>query len=114
MCSLVGPKVSAVRPNSDTRLRYRHVDLLVLDALRKDEDSATHIGLPSALTIAKDIRATKTLLVGMIHTVSRVIFFCGFLIFVMLANQYCLHHVSQVLGKGVKYTEKARDSFSFA
>jgi hypothetical protein len=47
----------------------RHVDVLVLDSLRRDADDLTHIGMPSALEIALHVRATQTLLVGMSHTV---------------------------------------------
>jgi len=46
----------------------RHVDLLVLDSLRIDDDAVTHIGMESALKIAREVKATMTLLVGMAHS----------------------------------------------
>ena len=40
------------------------VPLQILDALLPDKDATTHIGLPSALAIARDILPKRLLLTG--------------------------------------------------
>jgi hypothetical protein len=51
------------------KVACRHVDILVLDSLRRDMDTSTHIGMHTALEIARHVKPTRTLLVGMSHTV---------------------------------------------
>mmetsp|Transcript_20357 Transcript_20357/g.67995 ORF Transcript_20357/g.67995 Transcript_20357/m.67995 type:complete len:148 (-) Transcript_20357:3001-3444(-) len=46
-------------------IEEREVSILVLDSLRPDKDSLTHIGLPTAVEIAKRVKPKKTFLVGL-------------------------------------------------
>ena len=56
-CSLTAVNVLSLR-----------ITVLTCVSSRPDRDSATHIGLPSALALVKKLRPARTLLVGMAHT----------------------------------------------
>ena len=58
---------SAIPPETMDVLKERHVSVLILDALLPDKDATTHIGLPTALQLARELRPDRTLLVGMGH-----------------------------------------------
>jgi len=60
--------LSAVLPETMEELGRRHIHILVLDSLLSDKDQTTHIGLPSAVDLAKKLRPSRTLLVGMSHS----------------------------------------------
>eukprot|EP00290_Baffinella_frigidus_P056696 CAMPEP_0180371670 /NCGR_PEP_ID=MMETSP0989-20121125/19975_1 /TAXON_ID=697907 /ORGANISM="non described non described, Strain CCMP2293" /LENGTH=341 /DNA_ID=CAMNT_0022367773 /DNA_START=58 /DNA_END=1080 /DNA_ORIENTATION=+ len=50
------------------KIKARPVHVLILDALLPDKDATTHIGVPTALAIARDVQPKRLLLTGMSHS----------------------------------------------
>ena len=58
---------SSIPPETMAEIASRPIHLLILDALAPDRDATTHIGMPTAIAIARQLQPTRTLLVGMGH-----------------------------------------------